>query len=75
MNKTLLPLTGPISPRILSLVLLLAFLAWPIAGLALVYPPNYRFIRVPAPLAGWLVAQASRLCEVDAGKTSATDFS
>ncbi|MFZ5450363.1 MAG: hypothetical protein ACOZF2_00610 [Thermodesulfobacteriota bacterium] len=37
--------------RILSLILLLVLMAWPIAGLAQVYPPGYRFIRVPDPLA------------------------
>ncbi len=51
MNKTPLSLPLPISSKVLSLVLLLVFLALPVGGLALVYPPNYRFIQVPDPLA------------------------
>jgi len=51
MNQNPVPPPRPSSLRILSLVLLLAFMACPTAGPAQVYPPDFRFIRVPAPLA------------------------
>ncbi|RJR47358.1 MAG: hypothetical protein C4567_01170 [Deltaproteobacteria bacterium] len=51
MNQSILSPPRPRSFKILSLFLFIVFTAWPISGPAQVYPPNFRFIRVPDPLA------------------------